>query len=129
MISTQEYGRNWLRTAFPETEIRAVNLLPARGDDSRRIEVELRVAGIEGKTWSEISAPAARGSWDILPSIHSDSLPVLLPGYLQWLLEPAEADVMMAGLPRILLKVLEEGPQTFRTEQLEHLGEFFQAVL
>jgi len=122
------YGLAQLRSAFLENPIKASEIEASQGQQERLV-CELKVSGIEGISWSDITAVQARGSWDLLFYTSPQSLPTLLPGFMQWLLHPEEADVMLTGLPKILLSALEHHRDAFTVDQLAKMSEFMLVVL
>lgn len=118
-----------LRDAFPPKLIRAETLWAKESKHAWRIEDEIKISGIEGLTWIEITAPQARGTWDILEYVAPDCWPTLLPGYLKWLWNVEAADVMVSAISSLLIEKFHQKSHGFQLEQLECIGRFFSAAL
>jgi len=118
-----------LIAAFPATEISVSTLTPKEERHRRRISVELQVAKLEGLTWVDVSAQQARGTWDVLELLAPSSLPIIFPGYLKWLWQAEEADVMVMGLQNFLIQAIDTKPDVFTREQLKSLAGFMAAAL
>jgi len=118
-----------LIAAFPATEISVNTLTPKDERHRHRISDELQIAKLEGLTWVDISVRQARGTWDVLELLAPSSLPIIFPGYLQWLWQAEEADVMVMGLPKFLIQAIDTKPDVFTREQLTSLAGFMAAAL
>jgi len=118
-----------LRAVFPLVTVSHKNVRAKDPRNTQRIKDELQASNIEGRTWIEITVTQARASWDILELIQPSSLPIIFPGYLQWLWNDSEADVMMHGLPLQLLHTLNQPTQPYNRQQIEGLVSFLQSVL
>lgn len=122
-------GVSILREVFPPTAIDSSALQAREPIGKWRIEDEISIGGIEGHTWMDFSSRQARGTWDILELLEHKCLPVILPGYLQWLQDFEEADVMVSALPALLLESLRRKPSPFSSEQLGGISKFFASAL
>ncbi len=118
-----------LTTAFPLTAIVSSNLRMRDLRDADRVETELRVSRIEGRTWLEISLEQARGTWDMLPLLSGESLLQLYPGYLKWLWNVEEADVLISAVPRLLVESLDGESGRLNTSKLRAISRFLIALL
>jgi hypothetical protein len=121
-------NRPWLLPlleVFPLVPIRGGALRARTPGYAQRIEDEITVSGIEGLTWIGISCLQARGTWDVLELLAPEFLPVILPGYLQWLYDPEEGDVMVTALPTLVVATLKDSPAAFTPGQLDGLSNWF----
>lgn len=98
---------NLLENAFPPVDIDCENLICNDVVYRDRVICELTVAKISGHNWKSIDIHQARGTWDVLLFLAPNSMAVLLPGYLKWLLFPDEADILPDSLIRVLRLLLD----------------------
>jgi hypothetical protein len=125
-------NRPWLLPlceVFPLVPIRGGALRARRAGYVQRIKDEITLSGVEGLTWIDISCMQARGTWDVLELLAPESLPLILPGYLQWLYDPEEGDTMVHVLPNLVVAALNDCPAVFSPEQLNGLSRWFSACL
>lgn len=117
-----------LEVAFPVVPILCGSFESIDPQNHVKVLDELEIAGICGSHWTEISLDQARSTWDVLFYISPKFLTCLLPGYLQWLWDPNNADVLATGLPKIVMRVLAsprtEGP-SLSDDQIRALHMFF----
>lgn len=123
-----------LEGAFPLARFNCMEIRCLDARDVQRVADELSVAGLCDQTWHNVTSGVARGTWDVLALMEPCSMSILLPGYLRWLYDLDEADVLVHGLPMTLLRILEAplhsiGSTQFTPDQLVALQVFFASVI
>lgn len=118
-----------LLEAFPTKAILPQDLHALDSNNNQRVEDEIKISGIEGLTWIEISSSQARGTLDVLGMLAPDLIPTILPGYLQWLWDREEADIMSLALPKFVLSLLGRYPHLFDLSQLLSISRFISTAL
>lgn len=113
-----------LMAAFPNKTI-DVNQLKVRYPvNADRVELELHIAGILGHTWRDIDALQARSTCDILDFLEVESVMDLIPGYLQWLWDADEADILVSALPFLIIRLFDQAGASVVCEQLVAIRNF-----
>ncbi|MEP6756704.1 MAG: hypothetical protein ABJA67_14455 [Chthonomonadales bacterium] len=119
-------GISVLREVFPATVIEAESLYPTFPKDIWRVEDESIY--FIGLTWLQFSARLGRGTLDHLERISPECMPIIFPGFLQWLWEPEEADVMVSAIPNLLVRLLRSIPKPFSNVQLRGILSFLSGA-
>lgn len=103
-MTLRERLRDLMLKSFPPETITTGKLVCCEDDNIDRVDTELRASGIYGKVWTDISLLEARGTADVLYLISSSSLRMIIGGYIQWLVDPEEADHMLDLVPNFLME-------------------------
>jgi hypothetical protein len=125
---TQESVLKQLYEAFPTHAFGGASLRLNDESQRTRLACELGVAGIDQVDFMEVSLQTARGTVDILELLHPQELPIVLPGYLKWLVDIDSADILINQTSTILASSLEKEQGLFSLQQLQALYSLFGYV-